>query len=98
MARIENDFAAAVVQARLVSTDFARLAEHPVLRQTISINTFQESPATSEILTGAVAKKEKKKTTKLLREPILLEKRELALIQLCLKFILTHMYFAVAEM
>lgn len=40
VARIENDIAAAVIQARLVSTDLARLAEHPVLRQTVSINVF----------------------------------------------------------
>jgi hypothetical protein len=38
VARIEDDVAAAVIQARLVSPDLARLAEHPVLRQMISIN------------------------------------------------------------
>lgn len=32
VARIENYVATAVVQARFVSTDFARLAEHPVLQ------------------------------------------------------------------
>lgn len=32
VARVENDIAAAIVQTRLVPTDFTRLAEHPVLR------------------------------------------------------------------
>lgn len=38
MTRIEDDIGAAVIQARLVSTDLASLAQHPVLWQTIKIN------------------------------------------------------------
>lgn len=89
VARIENNVAAAVVQARLVSTDFARLAEHPVLRQTISINTSgsptsTDLPTTGEILTAAITKKK----NEILHERLeIREKREILPL---IKFILTH--------
>ena len=43
--RIEDDIGAAVIQARLVSTDLAGLAQHPVLWQTIKINVRGFWPA-----------------------------------------------------
>lgn len=61
MAGIENYVAAAVVQARFVSTDFTRLTEHPVLQRTVSINvsgiSTLQACLRSMILTDAITKK-----------------------------------------
>jgi len=67
VARIQDDVAATVVQARLVSTDFTRLAEHPVLRQTIPINVTEiltlQACLPPMILTDAIIEEKKKKFT-----------------------------------
>lgn len=52
VARIQDDVAAAVVQARLVSTDFARLAEHPVLISTLSMAGIQSARFVQVSLAG----------------------------------------------
>lgn len=62
MAGIQNDVAATVVQARLIPTDFTRLAEHPVLRQTIPINAeilTSQACLSPTILTDDIMEKKK---------------------------------------
>jgi hypothetical protein len=52
MARVENDLLTSVVQARLVSSYFTRLAEHPVLQPAQQYITSRNTTKKSKLAFG----------------------------------------------